>query len=91
MKEGLGCLLAFTLGIVVLMYMAVRNILRVLFGVRNAARDFTNAARGFSHSGDEDAHKTDNARTSKPHRQERKGGKIFPKDEGRYVDFEEVK
>ena len=79
--KALGCLFVFLFAMAVVFFMAVRNILAALFG-----RPKKGSASG------QDARR----RAGEPHRedhphQDRSQGKIFDKDEGEYVDFEEIK
>lgn len=92
-----GCIFGLFIGIVFILLSFALNVVRLLFGVRRAARQFMGDA---ADSRRQDAARTDrrtrggsaeagsSSRTS-PHRS--KSGRFFDKDEGEYIDFEEVR
>lgn len=87
MQAGFGCLFFFLLSIIFLLFVAVRNILYVLFSpFRNASRQQPRR--------DEERPSANGRRTSSAGREAKEAsgnrGKIFGKNEGKYVDFEEV-
>ncbi len=79
----MGCLVFIVfLGFFVFLAVLI-NILRVFFGVRNAARRFM----GNTPSSGKQQSRTEKTRESAPKKEKEKH---FDKDEGEYVDFEEV-
>lgn len=91
-----GCLPLLLFSIIVIIFSAVIGLLRLLFGVRRTAKAFRDAMGG----GAQQSQRTGNSSThTGSSRQssttgtapQHKNGKFFGKDEGEYVDFEEVK
>lgn len=90
-----GCLLLFLFSIVFIVIALFGNVLKVLFGLRKMNKNFQKAAEQAQkrqttqefHSGTQQ-----NTGGGSTHRHKAANkGKIFPKDEGEYIDFEEVK
>lgn len=81
----LGCLFTFVFGILLFILVAVFNLLKVFFRVKNATRKFTQ-------NNNSQTNQTEHSQTYTTHNNKRPSGKkIFEKHEGEYVDFEEVK
>lgn len=85
MQAGLGCFFILIFAIFFLIAGAVRNIMHFLFG-SPAANGGNRSASSRSYQGTRQSSSRPNSR----HRRAQKG-KIFGKDEGEYVDFEEIK
>lgn len=85
MQAGLGCFFILIFAIFFLIAGAIRNIVHFLFGfptANNGSREGSNR----SYKGTKQGKSRPNSR----HRRAQKG-KIFGKDEGEYVDFEEIR
>ncbi len=81
MQAGIGCLLSFVFILFFFIFAAVGNILRVLFGFNNLHKRNARQQQQQTH-------------TQRPHASNASPaseGKIFDKNEGEYVDFEEIK
>ncbi len=87
-----GCLGFILFGVFFLVVALGLNLLRLLFGVRRAARRFTEGMAGTSRkaepSGGGTAGKPAESGHAASHRSS--SGKFFDKSEGEYVDFEEL-
>lgn len=91
------------LGFIFIILSFVLNIFRMLWTVRKAARQFMNGDRprqssgsgGFFRDGAENtAHGPTSSSAAKDKKEDEhrdKNGRFFERDEGEYVDFEEVK
>lgn len=91
-----GCLPLLLFGIVFIFFSALIGLLRLLFGVRRTARAFRDAMGGGAQQqtrqGRHDAgHDNHTAHAAAGETSHRKNGKFFDRNEGEYVDFEEVK
>lgn len=85
MQAGLGCFFILIFAIFFLIAGAIRNILHFLFGIPMGNSRPQNGTRQ-SYKGTRQGPSRPNSR----HRRAQKG-KIFGKDEGEYVDFEEIR
>ncbi len=81
MYAGLGCLFTFVFIIIFFIVAAVGNLLRVFFGFNNLHKK---TAR-------QQPRQTYTQRSNSSNASSASEGKIFDKNEGEYVDFEEVK
>ena len=82
----LGCLFFIVFGILITLFVVAFNVLKVFFRLKKATQQFTkgkNKAEKPSSSHSQGGTHT----ASTPH----SSGKIFKKEEGEYVDFEEIK
>lgn len=82
MKSALGCLFILLISIFALIAIAAARIVRVLL---NFGRPTT---RPSSRRPDKETHRSADNTSAAP--KKGRSGKIFGKNEGRYVDFEEV-
>ena len=89
--KTLGCLFFFLFGIFILFFAVFGNIIRVLFGLRKAQKNFKKAAKQAEKEQRKQNHNYSDQQTSRPHKKQQNKGKIFDKNEGEYIDFEEVK
>ncbi len=89
-----GCLVALLVGFFIIIVTLLMSVAKFLFGVRNAARQFMggtgsnsrNSSAGSSSTSPEEPPKEEKKTARKG-----KNGKFFGKDEGEYIDFEDIR
>lgn len=98
-----GCIFALVVGFIFIILTFVHNVFKMFWTVRKATRQFmnggpsgpANGSGGFfrdkakSSANGPSASSTANDRKEEEHRD--KNGRFFERDEGEYVDYEEVK
>lgn len=87
-----GCLIGLFVGILIIVLSFVLNIFRLVFGVKDAARRFmgtdSEKRRGPAQTGNANSQPGNDGAHRNSQRQQ---GRFFDKNEGDYVDFEEIK
>ena len=84
----LGCLFTLLFGFVIAIFVIVFNLLKVFFRVKQATRKFT---QGAGKTNEQTQTFTHTRQTGERSSTQQPNKKIFNKNEGEYVDFEEVK
>lgn len=87
MHSLFGCLFVIIFGVFIVVFSLLWNVLRVFFHIRKTTKDFQKKAES-AFNQEEGYTKAEPAHKSKHHNPNEK---IFSKDEGEYVDFEEIK
>ncbi len=86
----LGCLFILLFGVVFVALAFLQQLFRAFFGQSPSSRRSTNSTNSSSHT--QSTSTSGNARheAGRKNSRQRRSGKIFEKNEGQYVDFEEV-
>ena len=88
MQTGLGCLFALIFGFFIFLFSIAHTLVRTIYSVLG----FTprrESGRSSRQSGNAQGQGASTAH-SKGNSRQRRSGKIFRKDEGEYIDFEEI-
>lgn len=88
MQTGLGCLFALIFGFFIFLFSIVHTLVRTIYSFLG----FTprrESGRSSRQSGNAQGQGASTAH-SKGNSRQRRSGKIFRKDEGEYIDFEEI-
>ena len=86
MQTGLGCLFALIFGFFIFLFSIAHTLVRTIYsflGFTPRRESGSNSRRPGNAQGQGTAHSKGNSR-------QRRSGKIFRKDEGEYIDFEEI-
>lgn len=88
MQTGLGCLFALIFGFFIFLFSIAHTLVRTIYSFLG----FTPRRESGSNSRRPDNAQGQGASTahSKGNSRQRRSGKIFRKDEGEYIDFEEI-
>ena len=88
MQTGLGCLFALIFGFFIFLFSIAHTLVRTIYSFLGFTprRESGSSSR---RSGNAQAQGTGPAQ-SKGNSRQRRSGKIFRKDEGEYIDFEEI-
>ena len=88
MQPGLGCLFALIFGFFIFLFSIAHTLVRTIYSFLGFTprRDSGRSSRQTGNAQNQEA----NATHSKGNSRQRRSGKIFRKDEGEYIDFEEI-
>lgn len=94
MANMLGCLFILLFGFILFALGFIKMIVQLLFGssaTKAKPRATSTTGTGRTHSASGYAAGNAHHETSRGNSRQRRSGKIFRRDEGEYVDFEEIK
>ena len=91
-----GCIFALVVGFIFIILTFVLNVFKMFWTVRKATRQFMNGGPSgfFRDKAKSSANGPSSSSTAKERKEEEhrdKNGRFFERDEGEYVDYEEVK
>ncbi len=86
----LGCLFVLLFGVVFVAFAFLQQFFRVLFGQTPRSGRSTNSTSNQQHSSAHTSSGNAHRESGRKNSRQRRSGKIFEKNEGEYVDFEEV-
>ena len=90
----LGCLIFLLFGFVFIVIAFFGNFIKLFYNLHKANKQFKKTAenaRKSQYNQESQYTETSSGSAYSPHHKKQEGEKIFPKDEGEYVDFEEIK
>ena len=83
-----GCLFVIIFGVFIVFFSIIINLIRLIFNVKKTTKNFKKKA-------EEAFNQQSTSKTGQTHQHTKRpnndNGKIFDKNEGEYIDFEEIK